>query len=208
MNDKRVSCPSSRQPHPAKAEAVVNGLVGEGHRGSEPLAREEIVKTILEIMGGATVIENGIERPIDSADIDGALYHRREACLATERISARQSKQTMRVIRQLNAALRKANRPDGGLPEDLRLVLGLDVMIYHLKAYAKGRKPKPDAFRKRLAADYALYLCDRFGVKATTARTGKFCLVAAALFGDPAADLQYHCANALAEDRGKDSTRS
>jgi hypothetical protein len=33
-------------------------------------------------------------------------------------------------------------------------------------------------------------LCERFGVKTTTARTGKFCLVAAALFGDPDVDLQ------------------
>ncbi len=56
----------------------------------------------------------------------------------------------------------------------------------HLAAYGKAhREPKPDAFRKRLAADYALDLCERFGVKTTTARTGKFCLVAAALFGDP-----------------------
>ena len=33
-------------------------------------------------------------------------------------------------------------------------------------AYGKAhRKPKPDAIRKRLAADYALDLCERFGVK-------------------------------------------
>ena len=77
-------------------------------------------------------------------------------------------------------------QPKGGLPEDIRLVLGLDRMIHHLAAYGKAhRKPKPDAIRKRLAADYALDLCERFGVKTTTARTGKFCLVAAALFGDP-----------------------
>jgi hypothetical protein len=96
--------------------------------------------------------------------------------------------------------LRRANQPKGGLPEDIRLVLGLDRMIHHLAAYGKAhRKPKPDAIRKRLAADYALDLCKRFGVKTTTARTGKFCLVAAALFGDPDVDLHYHCMKAISQ---------
>ena len=82
-------------------------------------------------------------------------------------------------------------------------------MIHHLAAYGTAhRKPKPDAIRKRLAADYALDLCDQFGVKTTSARTGKFCRVAAALFGDPDVDLQYHCMKALAKKRRKDSTRS
>lgn len=165
------------------------------------LTREErIVETVLEIIGGATVIEDGIERQIGPHDIYGVLYHLGEACLATQRFRARQSKQAMRAIEQLSTALRRANRPKGGLPEGIRLVLGLDRMLYHLAAYAKAqRKPKPDAIRKRLAADYALDLCERFGVKTTTARTGKFCLVAAALFGDPVADLQYHCMKAISQ---------
>jgi hypothetical protein len=45
----------------------------------------------------------------------------------------------------------------------------------------------------------ALDLCERFGVKTTTSRTGKFCLVAAALFGDPDVDLQYHCMKAISQ---------
>jgi hypothetical protein len=165
------------------------------------LTREEcIVETVLEIIGGAKVTEDGIERQIGPHDMHGVLYHLREACLATERIRARQSKQAKRAIKQLNAALRRANQPKGGLPEDIRLVLGLDRMIHHLAAYGKAhREPKPDAFRKRLAADYALDLCERFGVKTTTARTGKFCLVAAALFGDPNVDLQYHCMKAISQ---------
>jgi hypothetical protein len=58
---------------------------------------------------------------------------------------------------QLGTALRKANQSKGGVPEDIRLVLGLDRMIHHLAAYGKAqRKPKPDAIRKRLAADYAV----------------------------------------------------
>ena len=59
-----------------------------------PLTREEwIVETVLGIIGGATVIEDGIERQIGPHDIHGVLYHLREACLATQRLRARQSKQ-------------------------------------------------------------------------------------------------------------------
>jgi hypothetical protein len=148
-------------------------------------------ETVLGIIGGATVSEHGIRRKIDPLDIHGVLYHLRVASLATERIRARQSKEAKRAIKRLVTALRRANQRKGGLPEDIRLVLGLDLLIHHLAAYGKAhREPKPDAFRKRLAADYALDLCERFGVKTTTARTGKFCLVAAALFGDPNVDLQ------------------
>jgi len=174
-------------------------------KDARPLIREKyIVETVLEIIGGATVIEDGVERQIGPLDIYGVLYHLREACLATLRLRAAQSKQAMPAIKQFGTALRKANRSKGGLPEGVRLVLGLDRMIHHLAAYGKAhRKPKPDAIRKRLAADYALDLCERFGVKATTARTGKFCLVAAALFGDPNADLQYHCRKAISQKRAQ-----
>jgi hypothetical protein len=55
-----------------------------------PLTREEcIVETVLGIIGGATVIEDGIERQIDPHDIRGVLYHLREACLTTRRFRAR-----------------------------------------------------------------------------------------------------------------------
>ena len=125
---------------------------------ARPLIREEcIVETVLEIIGRATVIEDGVERQIGPHDIHGVLYHLREACLATQRLRARQSKPAMRAIKQLGTALRKANQSKGGVPEDIRLVLGLDRMIHHLAVYGKAhRKPKPDAIRKRLAADYAL----------------------------------------------------
>ena len=114
---------------------------------ARPVIRKKcIVETVLEIIGGATVIEDGVERQIGPHDIYGVLYHLREACLATQRLRARQSKQAMRAIKQLGTALRKANRSKGGLPEDVRLVLGLDRMIHHLAAYGKAhRKPKPDA---------------------------------------------------------------
>jgi hypothetical protein len=80
-----------------------------------PLTREEcIVEAVLEIIGAAMVIEDGIERQIGPHDTHGVLYHLREACLATQRFRARQSKQAMRAIKQLGTALRRANRPKGG----------------------------------------------------------------------------------------------
>jgi hypothetical protein len=63
---------------------------------ARPLIREEcIVDAVLEIIGGATVIEDGIERQIGPHDIHGVLYHLQEACLATQRLRARQSKQAI-----------------------------------------------------------------------------------------------------------------
>ena len=74
---------------------------------SRPLTREEcIVETVLGIIGGATVIEDGIERQIGPHDIHGVLYHLREACLATQRFRARQSKQ--QCGRSSNSVLRYA----------------------------------------------------------------------------------------------------
>ena len=60
------------------------------------LTREErIVETVLGIIGGATVIEDGIERQIGPHYIHGVLYHLREARLAAQRLRARQSKQAI-----------------------------------------------------------------------------------------------------------------
>ena len=74
-----------------------------------PLTREEcIVETVLEIIGGATVIEDGIERQIGPHDIHGVLYHLREACLTTQR-SARGSR-SRQCGRSSNSVLRYAGQ--------------------------------------------------------------------------------------------------
>jgi len=65
----------------------------------------------------------------------------------------------------------------------------------------KPRTPKPDAFEKRLAAEAAPRLCERFGVKPTTTKDGQFCRLAALLYGDERADVQHHCREA--RKRGK-----
>jgi hypothetical protein len=87
-----------------KAEAKVTVRRLKIPEEPRTLTREEcIVKTVLGIIGGATVIQDGIERQIGPHDIQGVLYHLREACLATQRIRARQSKPAMRAVKQLSA---------------------------------------------------------------------------------------------------------
>ena len=117
-----------------------------------PLTREEcIVKTVLGIIGGATVIEDGIERQIGRHDIHEVLYHLREACLTAKRLRARQSKQAMRAIKQLSTALRRANQPKGGLPEDIRLLLGLELYDLSPRSLRKGA-PQAQARRHQEAS--------------------------------------------------------
>ena len=60
-------------------------------------------------------------------------------------------------------------------------------------------KPKPDACEKRLAADAALHLLKTHDIDPTTTKTGAFCKLAAMLYGDQSANLQYHCRTALGQ---------
>jgi hypothetical protein len=169
---------------------------------------------------------------VDRAAIQGELYQLEVACVRTARVRSRYSKPAMRAMRTFLAALRRANKPIGGLPEDLRLLLGLDAQIHHLETYEKyfgrevevvrdavkevaedgkpvyrvrvrdvvpkPRRPAPNAFEKRLAAEAALRLCRGHEIEPTTTKGGTFCALAAALHGEPGADLQKHCRVALA----------
>ena len=64
---------------------------------------------------------------------------------------------------------------------------------------SKLGKPKPDAYEKRLAAEAALHLLKLHEIDPTTTKTGAFCKLAAVLYGDQSADLQYHCRTALGQ---------
>jgi hypothetical protein len=147
------------------------------------------------------------------AIIEAELFRLEERCAALGRVRSRGSKQARRAIKQFGDALLKANRSELGLPEDLRLLLGLNQTIYMLEAYKKAQqKPKPDAYAKRMAALSAMYLCERFGIaltttRATTRNTGEktkasvFCRLAAALYGDESADLQRYCREVVQKRR-------
>ena len=111
-----------------------------------PLTREEcIVETVLEIVGGATVIEDSIERQIGPHDIHEVLYHLREACLAKQRVRARQSTPAMRAIKQLSTALRRANQPN-------RIVMDVDHKGRRIGELLQLDFPQPHARSIRAAA--------------------------------------------------------
>jgi hypothetical protein len=149
------------------------------------------------------------------AIIEAELFHLEGMCTALGRIRSRGAKPARRAIKQFADALLKVNRLARGLPEDFRLLLGVDLdqMISMFEAYEKARqKPKPDAYAKRMAALSAMYLCERFGIaltttRATTRNTGEktkasvFCRLAAVLYGDESADLQHHCREVVQKRR-------
>jgi hypothetical protein len=133
------------------------------------------------------------------------------------RNKARELGQHKRFAQQYAAALRKVLTLARNAPAGLRipkwLVVSLDgtpvsnelfdetqfqrlveARIAICKTWDKKLpKHKPDAHERRLAAKAASSLCRRHGVTLTTTRSGTFCQLAAALYGDLTADLQYHC---------------
>jgi hypothetical protein len=175
----------------------------------------------------ATILANAMPEGrlgVCHANIEAELFWLRGACAGVARVRLRYSKQAMHAMRTFLAALRKANRPCDGLPEDLRLLFALDCMIYHLEAYEKflntnievkkvekvgkdadrlpafeliprRRTPRPEAFEKSLATQAALRLCQLHKIALSKGRTLRE--LAAALYGDPNADLEKHCRAAL-----------
>jgi hypothetical protein len=133
--------------------------------------------------------EQGSTAP--KAIVEAELYQLELRCAALARGRSRHSKSTKRAINQLGAALRKARL---GLPEDFRLSLGLDRMIYHLEVYERISQAPETAGAQREATISAMYLCETFGIPLTTTRkTGIFCRLAAALSGDDDADMHHFC---------------
>src|SRR4029078_9162098 len=160
------------------------------------LTNAKIVVKSMEIIGK----ENGVPKAAPW-DIDFELFWMREACVHIARRRARFSKKHKRAIKNFATALRKAIVD---LPEDLRQVARLDLILHNCEAYEKmSLNPKPDAFEKRLAAEAALRLCNKFGVAVNTTKEGAFCKLAAILNGDEDADLQHHCRAAKSAKPGQ-----
>jgi hypothetical protein len=120
--------------------------------------------------------------------------------------------------KQYGAALRKVIGMTENVSTDFRVLpllrvsapqLGIDNELFdhghlvrHLKLLndiaeswenPKLGKPKPSADEKQLAAKVALHLLKKHDIGPTTTKTGAFCKLAAALYGDNGADLQHHC---------------
>jgi hypothetical protein len=123
---------------------------------------------------------------ISSAEamVEGELLRMAAGIAAQKRIRFRDSKQARRAIDQFRAAVERANRPGFGVPEDLRLLLGLDPMLALLNGYAikdqvvdqvlKRKKiPKPElpyTYEKDEAALAAARICQVLKIPLTTTR--------------------------------------
>jgi hypothetical protein len=164
--------------------------------------------------GGGVVVPQAI--------VEAELSRLEESHAAQERLRSRHSKQTRRAIKQLAAALGKAKI---GLPEDLRLLLGLDETTHMLNGYAKAPAVRlPPAHTKSEAALSALRICKALGIplfttrgiKKTSKRTIEgevvaiptdevseasiYLRLAAILYGDKSADMYHPCRQQRAQE--------
>ncbi len=177
------------------------------------LTRTQIVDAAVKIIG------EGIAR---RADVQAIVEKMSKMCELSKRSRSRESKSQKQFAKQYGLALRKVIIMTRKAPTDFRapfplLVsapqLGIDKerfdhehLLRHLKllqaiceSWEKSKlgKPKPDAYEKRLAAEAALHLLKLHDIDPTTTKTGPFCKLAAALYGDKSDDFQYHCRTAL-----------
>ena len=148
--------------------------------------------------------EHGFSTP--KTIVKGELFRLEERCGALKRLQTRGSAQEKDAIEQFIRSLRKLNRPNVGLSEDLRLLLGIDQTIYMLGHYKKWPRTTKTAYARLMAALSAARLCERFGIELTTTRkTGentqasKFCRLAAVLSGDERTNMQPYCREAAKE---------
>jgi hypothetical protein len=153
------------------------------------LTDKQIVAIAIDIIGKD---EGGKIDKAAAGDIYGALFSLKEEGAALARIRARGSRGST-ALKQLDAALRKAIIK---LPE---FSFVLASTIFNVSHYASLKYPhnQPDAFERHAAARAAVSLCQRFEITPTSTRGGKLCRLAAVLYGDVDADLQYHCIKAL-----------
>jgi len=176
--------------------------------------------TQTQIVGAAVkIIGEGIAR---RADVQAIVEKMSKMCERAKHTRLRESKNRKQLAKQYGLALRKVIIMTRNAPTDLRAPsplpvsapqLGIDKewfdhehLLRHLKLLhlicegwekSKLGKPKPDAYEKRLAAEAALHLLNLHDIDSTTTKTGPFCKLAAALYGDKSDDLQYHCRTAL-----------
>jgi hypothetical protein len=199
--------------------------MGAWHRsaGERRLTREQIVKAVVKIIGEGRARLGDVEAKVDQMS---------KLCEMSKRTRSSESKIQKQFAKQYSAALRKVIAMTRKAPTDFRVPplflvsapqLGIDKEVFdherllrHLKllsaiceSWEKSKlgKPKPNAYEKRLAAEAALGLLKAHDIDPTTTKTGAFCMLAAALYGDKSADLQRHCREAAsrAQIRTKNS---
>jgi hypothetical protein len=77
-------------------------------------------------------------------------------------------------------------------PSDDELLRHLRVLRWQCQFY-ESSKQKAAADDKRVAAWGALYLCEMHSIRPTKTKNGRFCRLAAALYGRPSANFLPHC---------------
>ena len=179
------------------------------------LTRDQIVDGAVKIIG---------ERIARQADVEATVEKMTKMCDRSKRTRSRESKRQKEFAKRYSLALRKVIGMTRTSPADFRALpllhisapqLGIDKerfdhghLLRHLKllnaiceSWEKSKlgKPKPDAYEKRLAAEAALHLLKLHEIEPSTTKTGAFCKLAAVLYGDHSADLQYHCRTVLGQ---------
>ena len=119
-----------------------------------------------------------------------------------QKIAARQF---AKALKNLESALKSAD-----LSMDLRLGFpmdGIDFKEWQARAEEAAKTPLratgPTNPAKNIAAQKAAQLLEAARIPVSSTRGGKFCKLAAILFGDPEADLFYQCRKVIA-DRNRD----
>lgn len=177
------------------------------------LTRDQIVDAAVKIIG---------EDIARRADVEATVEKMTKMCDRSKRTRSRESKRQKEFAKRYSLALRKVIAMTRTSPTDFRALpllhisapqLGIDKerfdhghLLRHLKllnaiceSWEKSKlgKPKPDAYEKRLAAEAALHLLKLHEIEPSTTKTGALCKLAAVLYGDHGADLQYHCRTVL-----------
>jgi hypothetical protein len=118
-----------------------------------------------------------------------------------------QAKKFKRALRTMLSALRRARTARDRLPWDIQTFEFVELENYEerceqLLAAAPTAKPKRDEFKKRLAVREAQELLRVHGYKPVTTRKGKWCRLAAILYGNLSANLYPYCCELKKKEKG------
>jgi hypothetical protein len=107
-----------------------------------------------------------------------------------------------RLAREFAAAVRRMAVVGNRSPYRNELLPHLEALngfreTWTYMATKEPRWPRSGVNVKRLAASWALFVCQQCGIEPTITKSGKFFGIAAALYGDTHADLGHHCRGVL-----------
>jgi hypothetical protein len=192
-------------------------------KSTRPLTREQRVLKAVNIIGKDKVRPTDIEATLDqiSKKNERSKLIRSEDSGKQKRFAKQYGLALRKVIRMMWRAPTIFRVPSAlGPLAASRLELGTDKEVFfdheHLLRHLEllnlicdeveksKLKGKPDAYEKRHAAEAALHLLKTHGIRPTMTRktgestkAGMYCKLAAVLYGDENAVLQYHCRKAV-----------